>query len=283
MERFLRTVSLAGAALYIGYSAWVLFDKLVYGVDQHTLGLLSMLALFVCIMADSLIRFGPRTTLVLSVLVAVICYAAEYLGVHYGFPFGAQYYYTDQLGPKLGGVPVVIPSLWFVILYLSFGVADLIAGFSVNAQMAGRMGRTAVLLWCIWSALVGGMAATAWDLVIDPIMVENRVWVWDTTGPYYTVPIGNFAGWVVTAMAVAIPYRLWEASRPPVPAFFDLFGRLPVWMYAVTVGMAVLEATLHARAVPAMVGGFATAGFLLSAILRMVNNRVSVKTAGPRS
>ncbi|GII82006.1 hypothetical protein Sru01_69880 [Sphaerisporangium rufum] len=38
-------------------------------------------------------------------------YAAEWVGIRTGFPFG-EYRYTDVLWPQLGGVPVIVALAW---------------------------------------------------------------------------------------------------------------------------------------------------------------------------
>ncbi|PWU58349.1 carotenoid biosynthesis protein, partial [Micromonospora globispora] len=59
----------------------------------------------------ALLSRGARTA---GALVAVATgggFAIEALGVATGFPFGS-YDYSGQLGPKLAGVPLIIPLAW---------------------------------------------------------------------------------------------------------------------------------------------------------------------------
>ncbi len=43
-----------------------------------------------------------------------------------------------------------------------------------------------------------------WDLVLDPAMAHESLpvtfWVWNQTGPYFGMPVQNFAGWAGTAL-----------------------------------------------------------------------------------
>jgi uncharacterized membrane protein len=41
-------------------------------------------------------------------------------------------------------------------------------------------------------AAVGGLIMTAWDLIMDPIMVAGGNWVWDVKGAYFGIPLQNF-------------------------------------------------------------------------------------------
>jgi len=48
--------------------------------------------------------------------------------------------------------------------------------------------------WKAWQrilaiATVGGLAMTAWDLIMDPIMVAGGNWVWHTKGAYFGMPL----------------------------------------------------------------------------------------------
>ncbi|MEU2614327.1 carotenoid biosynthesis protein [Micromonospora sp. NPDC007271] len=54
---------------------------------------------------------GTRTALALVVVATGGGFAVEALGVATGFPFGG-YDYSGELGPKLAGVPLVIPLAW---------------------------------------------------------------------------------------------------------------------------------------------------------------------------
>lgn len=132
-----------------------------------------------------------RTALIVATVV-VIGWAAEAIGAHTGFPFGA-YYYTDRLQPQLLGVPVLIPLAWLMMLPPAWAVAQRITG------------RTSGLAFVAVSAL----AFTAWDLFLDPQMIHWGLWVWDQPGRYFGIPLLNYAGWLlVSALITAL-------ARPP--------------------------------------------------------------------
>ena len=63
---------------------------------------------------------------------------------------------------------------------------------------------------------------TLWDLVIDPILSgpSVRAWVWENGGPYFGIPIHNYAGWLLTTFTVYVAYRAAEqrAGQEPAPA-----------------------------------------------------------------
>jgi uncharacterized membrane protein len=149
---------------------------------------------------------GGRATAVFFVLSGAISWGYEQAGVMTGLVFGA-YHYTDYLGPKLGDVPLLIPLAWFMMIYPSYVTANLIgAGRFDDAGGGARR--------LIGLAAVSAVVMTAWDLVIDPILSgpSARAWIWDTGGPYFGIPIQNYAGWLLTTFTVYLAFR-WLAWR----------------------------------------------------------------------
>lgn len=150
----------------------------------------------------------------------------------------SYYHYTDVLGSKLGHVPLLIPIAWFMMIYPSYVIANLlVAGRSlVNGAGLSRL---------IWLALVGSLVMTAWDLSVDVILSGPAVqaWIWHNGGPYFGIPVQNFAGWMLTTFTVYMLYRLferWVALRPLAPLTFAT-AALPLVAYA---GMALSQMLL---------------------------------------
>lgn len=150
----------------------------------------------------------------------------------------SYYHYTDVLGSKLGHVPLLIPIAWFMMIYPSYVIANLlVAGRSlVNGAGLSRL---------IWLALVGSLVMTAWDLSVDVILSGPAVqaWIWHDGGPYFGIPVQNFAGWVLTTFTIYMLYRLferWVALRPLAPLTFAT-AALPLVAYA---GMALSQMLL---------------------------------------
>ena len=162
-------------------------------------GLIVILLLFSLWHAS--VALGVRLTLAFFVITTVTSWIFEEIGVVTGLVYG-PYHYTSTLGPWLGSVPVLIPLAWFMLIYPSYVVANLIA----DAWPVGTPGGRGHL---VRLALVGALLMTAWDLVVDPILSGPTVgaWVWERGGPYYGVPVQNFLGWIVTAFTVYLLYR----------------------------------------------------------------------------
>ena len=161
--------------------------------------LIVILLLFCLWHASSVL--GVRLTLVFFTITAVTSWIFEEIGVATGLIYG-PYHYTATLGPWLGSVPVLIPLAWFMLVYPSYVVANLI----VDGWPVGTPGGRGHL---VRLALVGALVMTAWDLVVDPILSGPTVgaWVWERGGPYYGVPVQNYLGWIVTTFTAYVLYR----------------------------------------------------------------------------
>ena len=159
----------------------------------------------------ALYTLGWRNTLVFFSVSAVISWGFEQAGVATGAIYG-PYHYTDALGIKLGHVPLLIPLAWFMMIYPSYVVANLIAGGQPTGSRGG-IGRI------VWLALLTAAVMTAWDLLVDPVLSgpANLNWVWEQGGPYFGVPLQNYVGWMLTTFTVYLIYRLYERSAIPQP------------------------------------------------------------------
>jgi hypothetical protein len=72
-------------------------------------------------------QFGWRNMLAFAVICLVVSNIFENLSILTGFPFG-HYHYSDNLGPKLLLVPLLIGPAYLGVGYLSWTVARLILG-----------------------------------------------------------------------------------------------------------------------------------------------------------
>lgn len=124
-------------------------------------------------------------------VIALVGFAAEYIGVTTGIIFG-RYHYTGALGPTILGVPVVMTCAWTLLVVYVRQIVRL-TPFSHVA-----------------SAIVGALWMTAIDLVIDPLAAGRLAyWRWAEPGSYYGIPLHNFAGWLVVSglILVVLPGR----------------------------------------------------------------------------
>jgi len=166
------------------------------------------------ILVHALYMLGWRRALAFFLVTVVLSFGFEHVGVRTGWIFG-HYHYTDVLDPKLlGTVPVVIPLAYFMVVYPSYMMANLI----IRGRPTGKFQGPAVILL---SSLLTGMIMTSWDLTMDPVMVHDvKAWVWEQGGHYFGVPFQNFLGWMVTVVTISVCYRLVEqVDRFPMRPF----------------------------------------------------------------
>lgn len=140
-------------------------------------------AFFATSLAVAIGHWGAARAGAAAAFVVVATLGVERLGTATGFPFG-DYEYTGALRPTIGGVPAIVPLAWFAM-----GATALEVGHHVRASRPGAV-------------VVGALALTAWDLFLDPQMVDAGYWEWAADGAYHGIPLSNYGGWFLTGVVV---------------------------------------------------------------------------------
>ena len=161
---------------------------------------------------------GWRHTLLFFGITAAVSWSYEHIGVETGLIYGA-YHYTDALGLKLGHVPIIIPIAWFMMIYPSYIIANLIG--NGRQKMMGREKNNndnRITLQILWLSFLSAVIMTAWDLVVDPYLSGpmERAWIWEDGGQYFGVPLHNFGGWLLTTFTIYCLFRLLSESNSQV-------------------------------------------------------------------
>ncbi len=184
---------------------------------------------------------GWRHTLLFFGITVAVSWSYEHVGVETGLIYGA-YHYTDALGLKLGHVPIIIPIAWFMMIYPSYIIANLIGS---GRQMIARDKKNnnnnpITLVQILWLSFLSAVIMTAWDLVVDPFLSgpTERAWIWEDGGQYFGVPLHNFGGWLLTTFTIYFIFRLlserkfqMHTSRRPLTTSIIL---LPLISYGAT-------------------------------------------------
>ncbi|WP_431309282.1 carotenoid biosynthesis protein [Gordonia prachuapensis] len=187
------TAPTAGADQRRFAAAWILFGCafLVQTAFPFTDGgtpaltVASVMLLTAAVVAHVMSSRGLRAAAVLVVVAGGGGLLAETVGVHTGFPFGS-YEYTGTLGLEALGVPVLVPLAWIMMAWPALCAARQLVG-------ARR--------WA--TVVVGAWALTAWDVFLDPQMVDQGHWRWAEPEPALPgvegIPVTNFLGWLLVS------------------------------------------------------------------------------------
>ncbi|MHA7261968.1 carotenoid biosynthesis protein [Arthrobacter sp. TMN-37] len=226
---------LAGACLFLlisGYFVVRFPDAPGADVASYFFNLLIALPSFVALVH----QLGRARATAALAAVSMFGYLIEGVGVATGFPYGS-FSYGEPLGPKAFGlVPFLLP-LSYVPLVI--GAVAAVAG---RRTLLGTIVTSALLLVLI-------------DGVLDPGAVSLRFWTWADGGPYYGVPLSNYAGWLLSGLCAAAILALLAGprltDRPLRPGLLDsLLLSLSFWLgvsiFSALVFPAVLAAALLA-------------------------------------
>jgi putative membrane protein len=201
-------------------------------------------------------REGWNRALRLLGLVLGVSLLFECVGVATGLVYG-PYHYTAKLGPLfLGLVPYLIPVAWFMMSYPSFVIADRLipSGWRRWQRILGV-------------AAVGGLAMTAWDLVMDPVMVAGGHWIWDVNGAYHGIPLQNFWGWWLTVFVTYALYLLLAGKREA--AADPGSDRLPLLSYLITALGITLGSFVSGSGELGLIGTFAMLPWVVAGWLKL--------------
>jgi len=152
--------------------------------------------------------WGWNRWLRLLLSLVVVVWLIEWVGTQSGLPFGS-YHYTPELQPQVWGIPLSVTLAWYMLL---------IPAWSVARSLVPRP--TGAGNWLF--AAVAATAFTAWDLYLDPQMVARGLWVWDSPGAYFGVPLLNYAGWWLVSFVLSLILRPRDLPRLPLLAIYTL-------------------------------------------------------------
>jgi putative membrane protein len=116
-----------------------------------------------------------------------IGFITEFLGVNYGLIFGS-YEYGENLGYKVGGVPVMICVNWAVLTFITADISKLVHK-------------------SIWiRSFIGGLLMMLLDLAIEVSAPRFDFWEFENE----IVPIQNYVGWLVISFIAHLLFQRFE-------------------------------------------------------------------------
>lgn len=127
----------------------------------------------------------------------VVGMGVELLGVNYGLIFG-QYVYGNNLGVKLGGVPLLIGANWVMLTFIT-----------------GAVGAVFFKRSAFWAAGLGALLMVLLDLVIEPVAPKFDYWEFAEV----TAPLSNYIGWFLVAFPIQWIYQTKVRTKDRVFSF----------------------------------------------------------------
>jgi uncharacterized membrane protein len=133
-----------------------------------------------------------------------ISFIAEYLSTHTSFPYGRYDYIAQTHGKELyiSNVPLFVPLTFGIVVWAGRALINR-AGISPPRVIFG-----------------GAVCAAAIDLIIDPMTLRGGSWFmgslyrYHSSGPWFSIPWSNYAGWIFVGAVILLIDELFEASSP---------------------------------------------------------------------
>ncbi|WP_299665499.1 carotenoid biosynthesis protein [uncultured Polaribacter sp.] len=129
---------------------------------------------------------------ILSLLVFLIGFSVESIGVATGVLFGS-YSYGNSFGFKLFETPVMIGVNW---LFLAFSTYGIVQFFTKKA---------------LWLIFIPPLLMTTLDFLVEPVAMKLSFWSWEND----IIPMQNYAMWFITSIAI---HGLIYLLRPKINA-----------------------------------------------------------------
>jgi uncharacterized membrane protein len=173
-------------------------------------------ALFAAIHGARIYR--SRGVLVFTGLCLGVATLFESISLRTGFPFG-HYRFTDLMGPKISGLPILLALAYVGMGYLSWVISLALLGGEKKPLSGGRI---------VLVPLMASFVLTAWDLSMEAVWADiDHGWIWRDGGSYDGVPISNFFGWLLTAYVFYQLFAFYLRNRETIPA------RTSYWLPAI--------------------------------------------------
>ena len=186
----------------------------------------------------SLIGLGWLNAIIYLVLVIICSWIWEELGVLTGIIFG-KYEYTALIPYHISKVPLEVPFSWYIFLYISFCISDIIVNTRLHARQRESLPKPIKLriFEAILVSLFTGAVAVGWDVVSDPMgSTRCSIWIWENgNGYFFGVPLLNFIGWFWLSSLFTAIFLVIEHYIPLKPLFKLSLGHslCPLVLYLV--------------------------------------------------
>jgi len=167
------------------------------------------------------LHLGAGRAVVFLMLGYLISWLAELGAINYGFPFGEYLYIPATLDRELwvAGVPLMDSLSYVFLAYASYCLALTALGRGRWQGLGFHLQDEAALQQSRRPLILGAVLMVSLDIIIDPVALRGYRWFlgqiygYPEGGVYFGIPLSNFAGWFLVALAL-IRVLQYLAARP---------------------------------------------------------------------
>lgn len=194
--------------------------------------------LFVVAIFHGVERYGARNTTVFFFITWAVSLFFEALSVHTGFPFSLYHYAMPLIIPGFG-VPLTVIFAYFAAGYFSWMLSHVLTE-QYSAKLNGK--------WIVVVPFIAAFTMVMWDLGMDPLLSSVlKQWVWQTPGPYFGVPVMNYAGWFLVVFIFYLLFALFLSKYDRIqPQKMNTLNGKPYWIEAAVIygliGLSIIVA-----------------------------------------
>jgi putative membrane protein len=134
--------------------------------------------------------------LLFVLIIFVIGFGAEFIGVHSGWLFG-NYSYGETLGVKWFNIPLMIGVNWFLLIY-STGVS----------MRRSRIRNSFIRI------IIGALILLVLDMLIEPIAIHFDYWHWAGNG----IPVKNYVCWFLLSAVLLFIFEQFKFKQQGIVA-----------------------------------------------------------------
>lgn len=202
----------------------------------------------------SIIKFGWFKTIIWLVSGYLIAWLSEFSSIHNGFPYGEYHYIYENLKGELliGGVPFFDSLSYPFLVFAGYTTAEFIlsklSGLLRRHEQSQEAPRNDIHV--LPKILLGAFLTMMLDVIIDPAATMGDKWFlgkihyYANPGWYFGVPLTNFAGWFLVALAIiTFNMTIWGLLRLPPRGFArnDKNSKLKYFYPAFYIGIAAFS------------------------------------------
>tara|TARA_B100001250_G_scaffold142803_1_gene122211 strand:+ start:7568 stop:8386 length:819 start_codon:yes stop_codon:yes gene_type:complete len=181
---------------------------------------------FFFLLVHSFTLFGLGNLILFLFLSIGISFIFEIVGIKTGITFGGYFNYDIKSnGPIFFKVPIFIILTWYGLIYMSFNYVIYI--FKVETMGFSNSSIIEILTISFFC----GLFIMLLDLILDPIGVDEKRWLWQNPGVYYGVPYLNFLGWFLCCFITVFLFLLLFSNNKSIS--FDKVNKVPLFLFTI--------------------------------------------------